>query len=83
MRGSTTNEEPRPGNGHGNDAPRKHHVDSRCEDVLAQEPWERLAATHMGEVVGQGLSQPQGSLGLGWPCRRARSQATPGHAHHF
>ena len=46
------------------------------EDRLTQEPCESLAASRMGKAVGQGLSHPQGSLGLGWPCRRASNQAT-------
>lgn len=54
--------------------------DSRVQDALTQEPPERLAVHLTWVRLWARASQPQGSLGLGWPCRRARSQATPGHA---
>lgn len=66
--GQRTNEMMLPGN--------TPHGLTRWEDRLTQEPRESLAASRMGKAVGQGLSYPQGSLGLGWPCGRASNQAT-------
>ena len=89
MRGSTTNKETRPSNGHAKRCSLETPIQTHGARTGSPRSPGSLAASRMGEAVGQGLSHPQGLKdiiweggetflgGLCWIFRRRQWHLTP------